>query len=509
MIWILFGCLMALILSPVISVIYSIYQSKRNLKFYQDQGMLTYFNPFIGFFGLFSKNLDENKHRTNMEYIIKLVNSNKQRGMLACNMPTKSQSVVFLYSSEMVKEFLLNDESLEKFTLVKEMTDINSFFFKNGEEAFRVKSLFIRIFSYDSMGSLHESMTSLITRYIKKFNEEASLLTTDYRQIDLKDFFNPLMAAVANHVLLGGTELDMPGHIEELNSMVSLINKAVFGILRSPLFTLIPNIAQKLCLIPEFTVIEKSVVRMREIVGKILVERETREDLGECVLDRIIKHNRECKEKGTLSEILDLKEITGIYSVFFFAGTDTSMVNTIWALTHLADKPDLQSQIKDIADEVYDMQGNTTRARVEGNGRLDMLVKESLRLFSPLQRQLNRVIMRDIKLGKYRLKKGDYVTILYGALHRDPEVWKNPDTFKLDRFTKETEKILPKYQVVPFSLGRRVCLGRHMGEMMIKLLLTNFVRSYEISKPANHEYYNENLLTCESKNPIVNLRLRK
>lgn len=56
------------------------------------------------------------------------------------------------------------------------------------------------------------------------------------------------------------------------------------------------------------------------------------------------------------------------------------------------------------------------------------------------------------------------------SLHRNPDVFTDPERFDPDRFTREREKVLPKGAYLPFGTGGNVCPGSHLAMMEGHLL---------------------------------------
>jgi hypothetical protein len=62
--------------------------------------------------------------------------------------------------------------------------------------------------------------------------------------------------------------------------------------------------------------------------------------------------------------------------------------------------------------------------------------------------------------------------VLYSPLmtHRDPDLWPDPTAFRPDRFAGGR----PAWAYVPFSAGRRTCLGAHLANYMLRVALDPF-----------------------------------
>jgi cytochrome P450 family 2 subfamily U polypeptide 1 len=69
----------------------------------------------------------------------------------------------------------------------------------------------------------------------------------------------------------------------------------------------------------------------------------------------------------------------------------------------------------------------------------------------------------------------------------DPAVWKDPTEFRPERFLNEHGRITGKENVIPFSLGRRSCLGELLAQQEIFLFLGGIVQNFVIEPPVGHE----------------------
>ncbi|GGK02852.1 cytochrome P450 [Pilimelia anulata] len=129
------------------------------------------------------------------------------------------------------------------------------------------------------------------------------------------------------------------------------------------------------------------------------------------------------------------------------AGYDTTAHTLAWALWHLAAAP--------------------VWRRPE---LLPAVIDEVLRLY-PAGWIGSRSAVRDTVVAGVPVAAGTLV--LYSPLltHRDPAQWPEPAAFRPERFADDGR---PAWGYLPFSAGRRTCLGAHLARLMLRTALAPF-----------------------------------
>lgn len=74
---------------------------------------------------------------------------------------------------------------------------------------------------------------------------------------------------------------------------------------------------------------------------------------------------------------------------------------------------------------------------------------------------LNRECTKDYRIpGTDKIiEKGTMVVVSALGMHRDPDLFENPDIFDPERFSSEKKDHIPDSSYMPFGLGPRNCIG--------------------------------------------------
>ncbi|NXG80909.1 CP4V2 protein, partial [Baryphthengus martii] len=175
---------------------------------------------------------------------------------------------------------------------------------------------------------------------------------------------------------------------------------------------------------------------------------------------------------------LSHRDIREEVDTFMFEGHDTTAAGMNWALYLLGHNPEAQKKVHRELDEVF---GHTERPITMDDLRklhyLECVVKEALRLF-PSVPMFARALREDCYIRGYKIPKGTNVMVVTYALHRDPNIFPDPEEFRPERFFPENCKGRHPYAYVPFSAGPRNCIGQRFAQMEEKVLLAYILRRF-------------------------------
>ncbi|XP_071791658.1 cytochrome P450 2J4-like [Asterias amurensis] len=227
-------------------------------------------------------------------------------------------------------------------------------------------------------------------------------------------------------------------------------------------------------------------------------ERFDPENVGD-LFDLLILKQSEEKEAGEdqAGKLTDT-HIVQIVMDLLIAGTDTAIHTLHWAIAAMTEHPKIQEKVAMEIDEVV---GRDRLPSIDDKGTLpytEATILEVFRFGSVVPIGIPHSVMADTSLCGYKIPKGTSVMINHLALHYNPRDWAEPNKFKPEHFLKANGELLTKLpeSFLPFSCGRRSCLGEDFAKKEIFLLFTWLFSRYTFYKVPGKEM--TSLLTATS-----------
>jgi cytochrome P450 len=171
--------------------------------------------------------------------------------------------------------------------------------------------------------------------------------------------------------------------------------------------------------------------------------------------------------------------------VIFMAGHETTANTLAWTWLNLSHSPrvlvKLQAELAEVLGgraPVYEDVPRLCYTRY--------VIEETLRLYPPVP-LLSRRAIRDGILEGEPYKKGDILMVAPWLLHRNPNVWSQPDTFIPERFDPELAPKPNKYAYIPFAIGPRICPGLTFGMTETILAIASLAQRFELELKQGHK----------------------
>ncbi|XP_017016882.1 probable cytochrome P450 6a14 [Drosophila kikkawai] len=204
-------------------------------------------------------------------------------------------------------------------------------------------------------------------------------------------------------------------------------------------------------------------------------------------IDQLIElraEDQEAAKKGIgidLSKGLTLEQMAAQSFVFFFAGFETSSSTMSFCLYELALQQDIQDRLREEIETVLSG-GELTYDAIAEMTYLDQVVSETLRKY-PIVSALFRIAHDNYKVPhtNHVLEKGTTVLIPVHNIHRDANIYPEPDKFDPSRFEPEEIKARHPFSYLPFGDGPRNCIGLRFGKMQTKIGIVSLLRRFKFS----------------------------
>ncbi|GIY91170.1 cytochrome P450 4c3 [Caerostris darwini] len=176
-----------------------------------------------------------------------------------------------------------------------------------------------------------------------------------------------------------------------------------------------------------------------------------------------------------------LEDVAEEVDNFMFAGHDTTSSGLSFSLYMLGTHPEIQRKVQQEIDDVLgdDEDRQITLEDIKGLKYLDCVLKETRRLWPPTP-FIARDLEEDIIIDGCLIPKGTSCGILIYMLHRDSDVFPNPEVFDPDRFLLQNASGRHPFAYVPFSAGPRNCIGQRFATFEAVTVMATILRKFNV-----------------------------
>ncbi|XP_064460513.1 cytochrome P450 18a1-like [Ornithodoros turicata] len=204
------------------------------------------------------------------------------------------------------------------------------------------------------------------------------------------------------------------------------------------------------------------------------------------VVDAYLVQLKDKESRDGKTTYFSEEQLIQVLMDIFSAGLETVTSTLEWAVLFLVRHPEVQEKIREELRGVVDPGRNISTNDMAHLPYTEATILEVLRRANVIALGSAHSTLSDVELAGYHIPSDTHVISNLWAIHMDPNLWDDPEAFKPERFLQDGRVHKPDY-FMPFSVGRRMCLGDALTKSEMFLFLTNLVRSYSLDLPEGEE----------------------
>lgn len=197
----------------------------------------------------------------------------------------------------------------------------------------------------------------------------------------------------------------------------------------------------------------------------------------------IVAYLQELKKKKDCGEstLMDEENLAAIIRNLFIAGTETTSTTILWCTLYMLHHPEIQEKVY---HEIVENVGRERPPNMHDKQKLPYLnavILETQRLASLVPIGIRRVVRVPFELKGYTFPKGSVILPSLDSVLHDKKIWGDPASFRPERFLNEDASLLYPDEIIPFSIGRRACLGEALAKMELFLFLSSMFQRFRFA----------------------------
>ncbi|KAH7707311.1 Protein CYP-33E2 [Aphelenchoides avenae] len=162
------------------------------------------------------------------------------------------------------------------------------------------------------------------------------------------------------------------------------------------------------------------------------------------------------------------------------AGQETTSNTIAFAVLYLLLDQDVQERMQEELDKVVGPGEYVTTSHKAHLSYTNAVINEIQRLCNLIPQNLLHKTMKDVEVGGFRIPRGTLIVPQISSVLYDEQVFPEPYRFRPERFLDADGQLKKVDEFVPFSVGKRLCLGESLARMELFVFIANIFHAFKV-----------------------------
>uniref|UniRef100_A0A667YMY9 Cytochrome P450 2F5-like n=1 Tax=Myripristis murdjan TaxID=586833 RepID=A0A667YMY9_9TELE len=200
-------------------------------------------------------------------------------------------------------------------------------------------------------------------------------------------------------------------------------------------------------------------------------------DYIDCFLTRL------SQEKDTPTSEFHYDNLVSTVLNLFLAGTETTSTTIRYALSVLIKYPNIQEKMQQEIDTVIGQERCPSMEDRKSLPFTDAVIHEVQRYLDIVPFSVPHYALQDICFRGYIIPKGTVILPMLHSVLREDKQWATPWSFNPQHFLDQNGNFKKNPAFLPFSAGKRACVGESLARMELFLFLVALLQRFTFSCP--------------------------